>query len=222
MYVGQSHDIEQRLMEHLYHNSSPIDRAIHEYGIENFEIIIEKKNIPDEELDYWEQYYINHYNSNQPFYGYNQTYGGKGSIGSTNPTAQLSEEDVYFIRECYSKHISQKEIYEYFKDKISFGTLQNILQGKSWTNIHMDVYTEENKSFYNRDGFSYINDNGLNKVFSDDEVIELRNRYVNESAKQIYESVKDRCRFQTLQQILWGRSYSNLPIYDKKHKTWNN
>lgn len=33
---------------------------------------------------------------------------------------------------------------------------------------------------------------------------------------------KDRVAYQTLQQILWGASYSNLPIYRKKEKKWIN
>lgn len=62
--------------------------------------------------------------------------------------------------------------------------------------------------------------NHKNSTFSDQEAIELRKRYVHETAKQIYDSVKDRCSFQTLQCILWGRYYSHLKIYDKKEKKW--
>ena len=50
----------------------------------------------------------------------------------------------------------------------------------------------------------------------------IRKRYVKESAKSIYQDYKDRVSFQTLQQILWGRYYSHLPIYKKKEKQWIN
>lgn len=221
VYVGQSHDIEQRFKEHLYHNKSKLDQDIHKYGIENFEVKVEVRDLSEEELDKYEQEYIRKYESDRPGKGYNITHGGKGSINETNPTAKLNAQDVDFIRECYANHMSQKEAYEYVEGKISFGTFQRIFEGKGWPKVHMDVYTKENKAYYKRDGFSFINDNKLNNIFSDDEVLQLRKRYENETAAQIYESVKDRCKFQTLQQILWGRSYSDLPIYDKKKKTWN-
>jgi len=85
----------------------------------------------------------------------------------------------------------------------------------------MDVYTLENKLYYKRNTIS-SEAKSKGAAFSDNEVIELRKRYVNESANQIYESVKDRCKFQSLQQILWGRQYTYLPIYDKTNKIWIN
>ena len=58
--------------------------------------------------------------------------------------------------------------------------------------------------------------NGL----TDEEVLEIRTRYVNETAKQIYPSFKNKISFISFQQILWGRFYKNLPIYNKKEKQW--
>ena len=40
--------------------------------------------------------------------------------------------------------------------------------------------------------------------------------------RKIYEDYKDRVSYQTFQAILWGRSYSTLPIYKKKEKKWIN
>ena len=85
----------------------------------------------------------------------------------------------------------------------------------------MDVYTPQNKAYYINNS-DYFESKRKGAAFSDNEVMELRKRYVNESANQIYESVKDRCQFQTLQQILWGRHFDHLPIYDKKNKIWIN
>ena len=63
-----------------------------------------------------------------------------------------------------------------------------------------EVFTEENKKYYiyenSRGG------NGASAKFTDEEVLIIRNRYVNESAKSIYEDYKTRVSFQTLQQIL--------------------
>lgn len=86
--------------------------------------------------------------------------------------------------------------------------------------MHYDVYTEENLDYYKH----HVTDgeNGEKALFSSTEVMKMRNRYVNETAKQIYEDYKNRCNFNTLQQILWGRTYKDLPIYKKKEKIWVN
>ena len=83
-----------------------------------------------------------------------------------------------------------------------------------------EVFTEENKNYY-----IYENSKGSNassSVFTDEEIIQIRQRYVNESAKVIYQDYKDRIAFQSFQMILWGRYYNNLPIYKKKEKRWIN
>ena len=83
-----------------------------------------------------------------------------------------------------------------------------------------EVFTEENKQYY-----IYQNSKGSQgaaAAFTDEEVINIRHRYVNESAKQIYQDYKNRVSYQTFQAMLWGRSYKNLPIYKKKEKKWIN
>jgi len=83
-----------------------------------------------------------------------------------------------------------------------------------------EVFTEENKNYY-----IYENSkggNGTSAKFSNEEVIRIRERYIKESAKQIYEDYKERTSYQAFQQILWGRYYNNLPIYKKKEKKWIN
>lgn len=59
-------------------------------------------------------------------------------------------------------------------------------------------------------------------ILTDEEVMKCRYRYINETAKEIYEDYKDRLNYQTLQQILWGRHYKHLPVYSKKKKEWIN
>jgi hypothetical protein len=57
---------------------------------------------------------------------------------------------------------------------------------------------------------------------TDEEVIAVRTRYQTEDARTIYEDYKDRMKYETFQQVLWGRTYKNLPIYKKKEKKWIN
>jgi len=127
---------------------------------------------------------------------------------------------VIRIRQAYANHERQKDVYKEFENKISFGYFQNLWQGRSWSHVMSEVFTEANKQYY-----IYQNSQGSNGVsaqFTDEEVIQLRHRYVNETAKKIYEDYKDRVSYQTFQAMLWGRSYSTLPIYKKKEKKWIN
>ena len=57
-------------------------------------------------------------------------------------------------------------------------------------------------------------------TLTDEEVMLCRERYVKDSAKEIYKDFQDRMSYQTFQQMLWGRTYKNLPIYKKKSKEW--
>lgn len=62
IYIGQSVRIERRFQEHIMksHNSQKIDKAINEYGIENFQFSVveecSKEDLNTRE-DYWIQYY---------------------------------------------------------------------------------------------------------------------------------------------------------------------
>lgn len=220
-YIGQSNNCERRFKEHQTKGESsriPIDIAIQKYGKDAFTYeIIEECSI--EELNQKEQYWIKYYNSIEN--GYNCSEGGnQQSIGVNNGRSKLTEQDVIEIRKAYNSHQKQKDVYEEYKDIISFGYFQNLWQGRSWTHIMPEVFTKENKEYY-----IYQNSNGENGAsakFSDEEVVKIRQRYVNESAKQIYKDYVNRVSYQTFQAILWGRSYKNLPIYKKKEKKWIN
>lgn len=220
-YVGQSNNIERRFKEHQTcggRSRIPLDLAIQKYGINNFTYeIIEECSI--EELNERENYWITRLETH--ITGYNCNTGGdQASIGEANGRAKLTEKDIKAIRTAYNEHKKQKEVYENYKELVSFQHFQNIWQGRVWAHIMPEVFTEENKKYY-----VYENSRGTNSslaCFTDDEVITIRKRYVTESAKVIYEDYKNRVSFQAFQQILWGRYYNNLPIYKKKEKKWIN
>ncbi len=221
IYIGQSNDIKRRFQEHQTaggRSRIPVDLAIKKYGKENFlyEVLEE---CPISELNEKESYWITKLNTIKN--GYNCSVGGnQQSIGENNGRAKITEQDVISIRIAYNNHLKQKDVYKQYKDIISFGHFQNIWQGKSWGHIMPEVFTKENKEYY-----IYNNSKGANGAsakFTDEEVIQIRTRYVHESAKQIYEDFKERISYQAFQQILWGRYYNNLPIYRKKDKIWIN
>ena len=217
-YIGQSNDITRRFKEHIFKNEIPIDKAIQKYGKENFEFeILEECSL--EELDEKERYWINYYNTYKGF-GYNCSEGGGLNFGENNGRALITESDVISIRKAYNEHKNRKKVYESYKDKITFSTFASIWDGTSWKHIMPEIYTEENKKYYS--ALSSIGEKSVNAVLSDEEVMNCRKRYINENAKEIYADFSDRIKFQTLQQILWGRTYKHLPVYSKKKKEWIN
>lgn len=99
-YVGQTVNFKNReknwnnLNQRYSTNDSLIDRARKKYGIGNFDVEI-LKECNDNELDYWETYYINIYNTKKP-YGYNLTSGGnglKGYVASEETRKKQSENN---------------------------------------------------------------------------------------------------------------------------------
>lgn len=225
-YIGQSRDITKRIEEHFYHrrseNASEIDKDIRFFGIHNFMIqIIELCEFKD--LDWKEEYYINYFRSN--IYGYNRIEGGQHNNGNSNPNAKLTSQDVYNIREAYDRHENPQIVYEnHYKDKISLTYFYNVWEGKSWENIHMDVYNADNRYYYK----NLINDPSYRKKketsyrFSDEEVLYYRQRYVNETAEEIYNSIAVDSTLSAFKSMLNGNSYKHIPIYLKKKKIWIN
>lgn len=221
IYIGQSNNIERRFKEHCtkWKNSRiPVDYAIYKYGKENFSFkVIEECSIDDlnEKEQYWIEYYKSYLN------GYNCNLGGEQqSIGSFNGRAKLTEEEVKKIRTAYNNHERQKEVYKQFENKLTWNSFQNLWQGRSWKHVMPEVFTEENKLYYSKQATN--GEKSSKAVLTDEEVVFIRNRYINETAKQIYEDYKEKISFQTLQQILWGRAYKHLPVYSKKDKQWVN
>lgn len=220
-YVGKSNDIERRFKEYIYKTSQqsriPFDNYITEKGADafNYEVLEECKL---EELNEKEKYWINKLDAKKSG---NKFDGGLNDVvGTHNPNSKLTEDDVKNIRIAYNNHLKQKDIYEKYKDKITFKYFQNLWQGKSWSHIMPEVFTEENKKYYTSQ--TTKGENSSSAKFSNEEVIQIRKRYVNENAKQIYEDYKDRVSYQSFQMILWGRYYKDLPIYKKKEKKWIN
>lgn len=155
VYIGQSKNISRRWREHKRHyknknNSSVLYKAIRKYGLENF--LFEIIELCDEsKLDELEIKYIANYKSNNKDYGYNLTEGGDSPPrlkNEGNPNSKLTVEDVYNIQEQYNNHVNKHEVYDQYSDIITINTFNDVWLGKTWNNIHMEVYTNENKKFH--------------------------------------------------------------------------
>lgn len=92
-YVGQAKDIERRNREWncltTKYGGYVINNARAKYGTDGFSFEL-LKECPNEEMNYWEMYYIKEYNTKKP-YGYNSTDGGDSAYERTEETkAKLS------------------------------------------------------------------------------------------------------------------------------------
>lgn len=218
-YIGQSNNIERRYKEHFCwgeHNELHIDKLICELGKDNFdfEIIEECKQ---EELDKKERYWIEYYNSFRN--GYNATKGGNGSF---NGNPKLTVNDVKNIRIAYKNKENRKEVYELYKDIITFDGFCRVWEGSRWKDIMPEVYTEELKKYHaEKTRFQKGGEHPSAKC-SDEEIMQIRQRYVNETAEQIWQDYKDKYTLGSFKQILTGVKYSHLPIYKKVQRRWIN
>lgn len=110
VYIGKTNrSVEERFQEHLEearHNRRNFKfyNAIRKYGQEHFHYII-LGNYTDEELNQWEIYWIEYYNSFLD--GWNSTAGGDGNIIWTD---EMKEKHSEIMKEYYTQHpISQEQ-----------------------------------------------------------------------------------------------------------------
>ena len=123
-YVGQAKDFLERKRTHIkssYNKKNkdynvPFHRAIRKYGIENFDAIILKENLTKDEMNYWEDYYIELFDlyANHEK-GYNVAKGGIGG----NLYKGKTEEEMKKIRRKMSESQKRKPKSEEHKQKIS-------------------------------------------------------------------------------------------------------
>ena len=226
IYIGQSNDIKRRWS---YYKNPPttvevntlIMLALKKYGFNSFTFeVIEECEI--DQLNEREEYWISYYNSY--WEGYNMTSGWEHNVGEANPNAKLTEKDVILIRTLYDLKTpeTKKEIYNrLFANKCSFRAFEKAWDWSTWAHIKREVYTEENKNFYKTTAKRRTWQNNANAKISDEEVMKIRDRYVNETTAEI---LKDYPQFtySGLENILTWKTYNHLPIYKKREKKWIN
>lgn len=159
-----------------------------------------------------ELYYINKYDAVRC--GYNSTYKtdtAPTKSGEEHCNALLTNDDVFDIRERYKDICMPRDVYATYKDRISYSTFLNIWRGHTWKNIHMDVYTPENK----RKHFVVGNQH---KIYTDERfdttrkcVIPIRELYAEEklSPNDVYKRFCFLNR-NTFNDIWYGKTYKDL------------
>ena len=107
-YIGiTSRNIKTRFQEHCSHNQTLVYDAVQKYGKENFQIEILENNIPKEEIDKRERYFISKFNTLIPN-GYNLSTGGISNKDLNDKTKRkLSEMNMGIKNPRCHKYILQ-------------------------------------------------------------------------------------------------------------------
>jgi group I intron endonuclease len=79
MYIGKGKNVNKRMWQ-AHEGCVLLEKAIKKYGDAIIRYVIEYCEPTNNELDYWEQYYIKEWNTKVPN-GYNLTDGGGGVLG---------------------------------------------------------------------------------------------------------------------------------------------
>ena len=139
-YIGKTiRPVQERWKQHLHDfkiykenqkTSIPLYNAFQSDGIENFTFEIIETNIPEENINEKEKYYINFFDSKVHHKGYNVADGGDGGrVWSKLTTSEV--EQIYKILQDYNNLESLSNIA--IKYNVAPRTIININQGHSWT-----------------------------------------------------------------------------------------
>ena len=220
IYIGRAVDIDRRYREHNRRNEQQIDKAIKKYGIErfNFEII---ELCEPERLNELEVYWIAYYNCIVPN-GYNCNFGGGTAIGEDHPSAKITREEVYQIREFYKNktYASSAQMWRENFSQYDMDYIARIFYGQVRKECHMDVYDDVSlKEYYH---YNLVHSGGrkpgeLNPaaIVSDADALKMRILYQIKDKYQIF-SLFPQYNQRTIVSILMGQNWKHIPIYRKR------
>jgi group I intron endonuclease len=228
VYIGLTTcTLEYRWGRHVTESKNPnnnkhLYKSMRKYGLDEFKIEIIEDGIDDfKELGEKERFYIKQYNSTDPNFGYNLTPGGERNQWDSNPSAKLTFEDVYEIREIYSQKIySLSEVYKLYSDKISKSGFQKVWEGTTWEGVHSDVYSKENIEYYKDLRKFKKGRKSETAKYTDEEVFEIRKYYVNHTLEETYIKYhKGKGNIASFRSVI-NKYYKYIPVYKKATKQW--
>ena len=184
IYVGHSVDIKRRMWEHNNINKNkhleyicPCDRAIIKYGKVEQITILEECSL--NELDEKEKYWITFYQSNQKQIGYNIEAGGKQGHGCIIKR-NLTDDEILDIRKKRYDGMRKKDVYSFYKSKISFGGFEKIWLGTSFPQLGKELLSAfDNKTRQEYSSMANIGTNNGQSKLNAEEIRNIRATFEN-------------------------------------------
>ena len=130
--------------------------------------------------------------------------------GENHSNAKLKETDVIEIRTSYNNRESKRNVFKRYEGIIGKSGFHKIWNGYTWTNIMMEVYTDENKLFHkNNTGSS--GENNPRALLNEKDVKLIRKLYLEgESLKDISNLFKDKVKYQTIYEVAHNISWKHV------------
>lgn len=224
IYIGLSHNIKRRLIEHNRTNDElPVHRAIKKYGKisdKNIEILelVEKDSLRERE-QYWIQYYQS-YNSD---IGYNLTLGGDGaSCGIYNSSAKLNQITLdTLVKELIENKIFIKDLAK--KYNLSSTAISDINQGRRYFNKELQYPLRKHTRFTSEQMSKIVGVKKESSKFSETEIEQIKELLKN--SKLTFNEIAKRfnCTYGTISHINTGKHYpdknDDYPIRKRKRTT---
>lgn len=219
VYIGlTTTSLQKRWVAHLAmsgKNERHLYRAMSKYGKDNFIIEPIDKAKTIEELGEKERYYITLYDSTNQDKGYNMTGGGEHNQLDANPKAKLTIDDVIHIREIYlESKLTCKEAYEFYKDKIKYKPFEKCWEGKSWSSIMPEVFSDETRELHLKMKSRKGQNNG-NSKYTSEEIMEIRKYYEIHTFDETFKKYSKSPHKSVFNKVI-KRSYLDLPLSDAK------
>lgn len=227
VYIGQTIDVNSRWREHLREaaigNNTKVYKAMRKYKIAiSCFSIIEDNILTLEESNAKEIFYIAKYDSWHN--GYNCNSGGGNTehlLGENHPFSILTDKELYELRQIRaSKIYTLQQVFEFYKDRLSYSGFEKCWNYDSRANIAPEWNTQELADFYKLDKRDCIGESHGNSKLSNDEVVEIRNKYWVEGVKMkdIWESYKELYSLSGFRKVVLGKTYTNIPIPERTSK----
>ena len=224
VYIGQTLDVKARWKEHLREaalgNNTKVYRAMRKYRIDiTYFSVIEDNIITLEESNAKEIYYINFYNSWKR--GYNCNSGGGNTehlAGENHPMAVLTDQELLELRQIRaSKLYAMQQVFEFYRDRLSFSGFQKYWNYDTRTEISSELNTKELSTFYKLDKRKCTGESHGNSKLSNDEVVEIRNKYWVEGIKMkdIWEPYKELYSLSGFRKVVLGKTFTNVLMPNK-------
>lgn len=213
-YIGQSGRLESRLNAHkdfllsMKSHNNELYQDIEKLGVDNFSFeILEVIDITEIEEKHIQNHILNGYEL------YNKILYPTDNKGIKNPLSKISETQLSEVIQLLKENeMSNKKIAE--KYNCSSSVIDDINNGKR--------YIVEGEDYpIRKDRFTAKGSLNNSSLISEEEVLKIRQRYVNETISEIYKDYKNiYTSIKAFEGMVQGKTYKHLPIYKKREKIW--